>query len=184
MELQYVRTIGKERQDRKKYTLSQVTDPTFTDDYGRLINRGYVVFDYDEQPHIDIITKIIKSSNYKCKMLITTKGVHFMFKTSISKIKNISKQYNWLGLKCDIKGVGLDEPNKIAYQVIKINGETRKEEFINCSSDEELDIAPNWLYHVSKKREQIDLTEDQEGQRNDLFHRLPYDKSQKKWFYI
>lgn len=175
MEERYVRTKGKERQDKKKYTLEQVTAPTFIDDYGRLINCGYVVFDYDEQPYIDIITKIIQNLNLKCKKLTTTRGCHFLFKTKLNSIKNVSKQYNWIGLKLDVKGVGLDEPNKIAYQVIKINGETRKEEFINCSSNEEIDIAPTWLYHIPRKKEQIDLTEDHEGQRNDMFHRISYD---------
>ena len=55
----YVKAKGKVRQGKKKYTLEQVTAPTFTDDYGRLINSGFVVFDFDEQPYADIISKII-----------------------------------------------------------------------------------------------------------------------------
>lgn len=176
MENKYVRTIGKDRKDKKIYSLEQVTAPTFTDDYGRLINLGYVVFDFDEQPYIDIISKIIQKLNLKCKKLTTTRGCHFMFKTKLNSIKNVSKQYNWIGLKLDIKGVGLQEPQKIAYQCIKYNGETRKEEFLNCSTDEEIDIAPSWLYHIPKKKDQIDLTIDHEGERNDMFHRCTYDK--------
>ncbi len=157
------------RLDKKKYTFKQVTDPSFTEDYGRLINTGYVVFDFDEQPYVDIISKIIDDSKLKCKKLITTRGVHFMFKTNLYEIKNKSHEFNWIGLQCDIKGVGTQETNKSVYQAIKVNGELRKEDYIRCSSDDELDFAPLWLYHVPKKKEQIDLTIDQEGQRNNLF---------------
>ena len=67
MENLYVKTQGKIRQDKKKYTLEEVTAPTYTDDYARLVNVGYVYFDFDEQPYIDIISKIIDNSNLKCK---------------------------------------------------------------------------------------------------------------------
>ncbi len=165
----YVKAKGKVRQGKKKYTLEQVTAPTFTDDYGRLINSGFVVFDFDEQPYADIISKIIDKSNLKCKKLTTTRGYHFLFKTNLYEIKNKSHEFNWIGLQCDIKGVGTQE-NKTVYQAIKVNGETRKEEYINgATTDEELDFAPTWLYHVPKKKDQIDLTIDQEGQRNNLF---------------
>lgn len=166
----YVKLSGKKRVDTKTYTREQISAPSFTDDYGRLINCGYVVFDFDEQPYIDIISKIVETSNLKCKKLITTRGVHYMFRTTLNNIKNKSHEFNWLGLQCDIKGIGRQEQGKTAYQAIKVKGEIRKEEFIHCSSDDELDIAPRWLYHIPKKKDQQDLTLDQEGHRNDLFH--------------
>lgn len=171
MEEKFVKTQGKKRLDKKKYTLEQVTAPTFIEDYGRLINCGYVVFDFDEQPYIDTISKIIETSKLKCKKLKTTRGVHFMFRTTLNNIKNKSHEFNWIGLQCDIKGVGTQEADKIAYQAIKVNGEIRDEILIHCSSDEELDFAPMWLYHVSKVKEQIDFTRDFTGGRNDMFHR-------------
>lgn len=182
MEERYVRTKGKERQDKEFYSLEQVTAPTFTDDYGRTVNVGYVFFDFDEQPYINIISKIIKSSNLKCKQLTTTRGVHFMFRTTESHIKCKNHEFNWLGLQCDIKGVGTEETRKIVYQAIKVNGTVREEEYLNgATNDEELDFAPIWLYHVPKKKDQIDLTIDHEGERNDIFHRCTYDKGQKIW---
>lgn len=171
MEEKFVKIEGKIRQDKKTYSKEQITAPTYVGDYGRLINCGYVIFDFDEQPYIDIISNIIKNLNLKCKILTTTRGLHLMFRTTLNQIKNKSGEFNWLGLKCDIKGLGIQEVDKIAYQAIKVNGETRKEEFINgATSNEELDFAPMWLYHVPKKKEQIDLTEDLTGTRNDMFH--------------
>lgn len=172
MEKFFVKIKGKERIDKKIYKEEQINAPDFTSDYGRLISIGYVVFDFDEQPYIDIISKIIETSNLKCKKLITTRGCHFLFKTSLNEIKNKNGNFNWIGLKCDIKGLGIQETDKIVYQAIKVNGTKRKEEYINgATSDENLDYAPIWLYHVPSKKDQIDLTKDQEGHRNEMFYR-------------
>lgn len=172
MEEFYVKTKGKARQDKKTYSYKQVTNPKWDFDYGRLVQIGYVVFDFDEQPYIDKITKIIKMSNLKCKMLKTTRGVQFLFKTNKQKITNNSKQYNWLGLKCDVKGVGLNEEGKECYQAIKVDGNTREEICLNHNASDDieiLDYAPIFLYQAPKNI-QMDLTEDQTGNRNDMFH--------------
>ena len=166
----FVRLDGKKRIDKQIYTREQISAPSFTDDYGRIINCGYVVFDFDEQPYIDIISKIIEKSNYKCKKLITTKGVHFMFKTENPKVPDAIKAFNWIGLKCDVKACGTKE-YKESYQALRVNGIEREEFYINnATCDEELDIAPKWLYTIKKKKDIIDLTEDQEGNRNNLCH--------------
>lgn len=166
----FVKLEGKKRVDKQTYTREQISAPSFTDDYGRIINCGYVVFDFDEQPYIDIISKIIEKSNYKCKKLITTKGVHFMFKTEYPKVSDAIKAFNWIGLKCDVKACGTKE-YKESYQALRVNGIAREEFYIhNATCDEELDIAPKWLYTIKKKKDIIDLTEDQEGNRNNLFH--------------
>lgn len=168
----YVMLEGKKRKGKKTYNEEQVNAPDFENDYGRLINCGYVIFDFDNSPYKDIISKIIKKSNLKCKKLTTTRGYHFMFKTSLGKITDDSHRFNWIGLECDIKGVGIQQDGKTSYQAIKVDGVTRKEEYLNgAKNDDDLDYAPMWLYHIPKKKEQIDLTEDQTGNRNDMFHR-------------
>lgn len=172
MDYKYVKLNGKERADKKIYKEEQINAPDFTDDYGRLINCGYVVFDYDNSPYKDIISKYIEMSTLKCKKLTTTRGYHYMFKTNSNKIIDKSHEFNYIGLECDIKGLGSQQPDKKAYQAIKVNGELRKEEYLNgATRDEELDYAPLWMYHVPKKKEQIDLTVEQEGNRNSMFHR-------------
>lgn len=172
MEDLYVKTKGKKRQDKNTYTNEEITNADYEGDYGRLVQKGFVFFDFDDQPYVDKIVEIIKNSNLKCKMLETTRGVHFLFKTNREKITNNSKQYNWLGLKCDTKGVGLNEEGKECYQGIKVNGKIRKEIPLNHETIEDLnvlDYAPIWLYQAPKNM-QIDLTEDQTGCRNDMFH--------------
>lgn len=176
----FVKTNGKARTDKKTYTKSQVTDPTFTSDYGRIVPPGYVVFDFDEQPYINIIYKIITNSNLKCRMLKTTKGYHFMFKTTLNKAEDATKRFNWIGLKGDIKACGTKE-NKQSYQSMRVNGITREETLVNTSDWDDIDYAPKWLYMVPKK-DALDLTEDQSGGRNNLFHSELMIKAKKSGF--
>ena len=168
----YIKSKGKQRQGKAIYTYEDIVNPSFNSDYGRLVQKGYVFFDFDDKPYVDKIIAIIENSNLKCKMLKTTRGVHFLFKTNREKITNNSKNFNWLGLKCDIKGVGLNEENKQCYQSIKVNGILRKEICINHNINDGIDIldyAPIWLYQAPKNK-QMDLTIDQTGGRNELFH--------------
>ena len=181
MEYLYVKTSGKKRLDKNTYTLEQVTNPSFKDDYGRIVPPGYIVFDFDEQPYISIIHKLIMASSLKCKMLKTTKGLHFMFKTTLNQAKDHIKEFNWIGLKCDVKACGTKE-TKQSYQSIRMNGVTREETLINTESDDDLDYAPRWLYVIEKKKDQEDLTKDQTGGRNNLFHSQLMIKAKKAGF--
>ena len=172
MEDLYVKTKGKKRIDKNVYTYEEVTSAEYKGDYGRLLQKGYVIFDFDEQPYVDKIVKIITTSNLKCRMLKTTRGVHFLFKTNYNKIACNNKQFIWLGLLCDIKGVGLEEEGKQCYQALKVDGKIREEICLNHNASdgiEVLDYAPKWLYHAPKNI-QRDLTIDQTGNRNDMFH--------------
>lgn len=182
MQDMFVRCKNKARADKQTYTYEQVKDPSFTDDYGRIVSPGYVVFDFDEQPYINIMHKIIVNSNLKCRMLKTTKGLHFLFKTTYNKVSDGIKVFNWIGLKCDIKACGTKE-NKQSYQAIRVNGVTRDEELINTSDWDDIDYAPRWLYAISnKKKDQCDLTVDQSGGRNNLFHSELMIKAKKSGF--
>ena len=182
MEALYVKCKGKARADKVTYTKEQVTSPDFTDDYGRIVPPGYVVFDFDKQPYISIIYKILTSSKYKFKMLKTTKGYHFMFKTALNKAPDHIQRFNWIGLQCDVKACGTKE-TKQSYQTIRLNGETREETLFNTEDEWDLDLAPRWMYVVSnKQKDQIDLTVDQTGGRNNLFHSELMIKAKKAGF--
>ena len=172
MEDLFIKSNGKKRVGKAVYDRHDLEDEGFSSDYGRLVQQGFVFFDFDEQPYVDIITRIIEDSHLKCRKLKTTRGVHFLFKTNKQKVVNNSHHYNWLGLQCDVKGVGLKEPGKQCYQAIKVNGVQREETCINHTFDDGIDVldyAPNWLYQATKKR-QVDLTVDQSGSRNNMFH--------------
>lgn len=182
MEELYVRCNKKARADKLTYTKEQVTSPDFTDDYGRIVPPGYVVFDFDKQPYINIIYKILTNSKYKFRILKTTKGYHFMFRTTLNKAPDFIQKFNWIGLQCDIKACGTKE-TKQSYQTIRINGETREETLFNTEDWWDLDFAPRWMYCVSnKKADQIDLTVEQTGGRNNMFHGELMIKAKKNGF--
>lgn len=164
----FIKCKGKARVGKNVYTKEQVTSPDFTDDYGRIVPPGYIVFDFDAQPYIDKMYRIINESNLKCRVLKTTKGYHFMFRTSLNKVSDAIGTYNWIGLKCDIKACGVEQ-SKQSYQSIRVNGVSREETLINTDNWEDIDFAPKWLYAV-KRDGQIDLTVDQSGGRNNFFH--------------
>lgn len=171
----------KERLDKHIYAKEQVSAPEC--DFGRLINKGFVVFDFDNISTTKIISQIVKGESFKCKILYTTRGIHLMFKTNLNVIPNLNHKFNWIGLECDIKGVGLQEDGKVCYQAIKVNGVERKEEYANgATCDNDLDIAPTWLYHVPKNYEALDLTNFKEGARNDLFFNKLKNRAKKYGF--
>ena len=165
----FIKCKGKARFGKKTYTKEEVTAPDFTDDYGRIVPPGYVVFDFDAQPYIDKMYNIVTDNKLKCRMLKTTKGYHFMFRTTLSKIADAIGTFNWIGLKCDIKACGVEE-EKQSYQSMRVNGIPREETLVNTDNWEDIDFAPKWLYGVKNKADRIDLTQDQTGGRNNLFH--------------
>lgn len=181
MEELFVKTNKKARIDKNTYTREQVTDPSFTSDYGRIVPPGYIVFDFDEQPYINIMNKIIKNSHYKCRVLKTTKGYHFMFKTTLNKASDHIKEFSWIGLKCDVKACGTKEA-KQSYQSIRLNGVTREETLVNTEDYDDIDYAPRWMYICGSKKDQQDLTVDQTGGRNNLFHSQLMIKAKKNGF--
>lgn len=158
----------KARRGGKLYTLDEIEKNGW--DYGRYVELGYVVFDFDAEPYVSIIEQIISDRGYKCKKLITDRGNHYMFKTNMDKISDTSHTYNWIGIEFDVKGKGLKQPKKECYQVMKLYGKERKEVYLGgATNDEDLDLAPKWMYLASTKC-QKDLTGDMTGSRNTMFH--------------
>lgn len=151
------------------YTLEEIMTNNWN--YGRRVDKGYIFIDFDDMNVSNIMNRIILDLNLKCKRLITDHGMQFLFKTDKAKVLDGSKGYNWLGLVGDRKGLGTKENDKVpGYQAIKLLGKQRVEEYLGgAKKDEDLSILPKWLYKASAKR-QIDLTKDQKGSRNDMFH--------------
>lgn len=129
--------------------------------------------------------KIIKELGLKCKKLTTTRGAHFMFRTDRGKISDGSGP-NWLGLDCDLKGVGLDQPRKVNCQVIRLHDEDRLEEYLGFDKDKatdgsldindaDLDLAPFYMYHTPKSAKEtveqaLGMASGDGGGRNNWFH--------------
>lgn len=150
------------------YTLEEIMMNNWN--YARRLEKGFVYFDIDDKKNAEIINKIIIDLGLKCKRLTTDRGYHFLFKTDKAKITDGSHGYNWLGIEGDCKGCGIKDTKKPGIQAIKVMGKQRLEEYLGgISKDNDIQLAPKWLYKASKNR-QIDLTTDQTGSRNSMFH--------------
>lgn len=177
------KSIEKQPNFNKKFTYEEIK--ALGCNYVRRVNPGFVFFDFDKPELAAIMDKIVKDQGLKCKRLTTTRGAHFMFKTEHGKISDGSGP-NWLGIDCDLKGVGTDQPRKINCQVIRLHDEDRPEEYIGFDkmraedgsldvTDDDLDYAPFYLYHTPKAaRETVDqalgMASGDGGGRNNWFH--------------
>ena len=121
------KSIEKQPNFNKKYTYDEIVE--LGCNYVRRVNPGFVFFDFDKPELAKLMEKIIRDRGLKCKKLTTTRGAHFMFRTEASKISDGSGP-NWLGIDCDLKGVGVDQPRKINCQVIRLHDEDRPEEYL------------------------------------------------------
>lgn len=177
------KSIEKQPNFNKKFTYEEIKE--LGCNYVRRVNPGFVFFDFDKPELAAIMDKIVKDQGLKCKRLTTTRGAHFMFKTERGKISDGSGP-NWLGIDCDLKGVGSDQPRKINCQVIRLHDKDRPEEYIGFDkmraedgsldiTDDDLDYAPFYLYHVPKAAKEIvgqalGMTSGDGGGRNNWFH--------------
>lgn len=177
------KSIEKQPNFNKKFTYEEIKE--LGCNYVRRVNPGFVFFDFDKPELAAIMDKIVKDQGLKCKRLTTTRGAHFMFKTERGKISDGSGP-NWLGVDCDLKGVGSDQPRKINCQVMRLHDKDRPEEYIGFDkmraedgsldiTDDDLDYAPFYLYHVPKAAKEIvgqalGMTSGDGGGRNNWFH--------------
>ena len=175
------KSIEKQPNLSKKFTYEEIKK--LGCNYVRRVNPGFVFFDFDSEELASKAEEIIRALGYKCKKLKTTRGAHFMFKTSLEKISDGSGP-NWLGLDCDIKGCGVSQTRKINCQVMRLHDEDRPETYIGFDkslgmglkiTDDDLDEAPYFLYHAPKAaRETLEqafgMSSGDGGGRNNWMH--------------
>lgn len=161
MEYSYVMCEGKVRKSTSTFTLEQINEMNC--DWARILPSGLVMFDVDDFDRGMLLLKVLKDNSFhkplRFNWVKTTKGYHFIFKTSKKAVSNLNKKFNWLGLELDIKGAGTEEKEKVSYESMRVNGILRQEYSWNGEKDilmgepgsldiEALDIAPEWLYHL------------------------------------
>lgn len=122
------------------------------------LKEPYVVFDVDTQEEFDILLKIIKELNIKTRILKTSRGGHFWFK-SMSPLKNVIKSNTPLTLKVDIKSWG-----KNTMEFVKKEGVWR--EWLQF--DDVVDELPFFLRPIVYKKDVIHYKEG-DGRDDALF---------------
>ena len=112
------------------------------DEYAAVLNDNTVMIDIDSKRSSKILLRIIKDKGIKCKVLHTTKGMHFYFQNNGVIEKQFTGKYTAIGLKSDCK-----PGSKAAYAVHKLDG-VQREVAYDILNDEEYDEVPKWLTKV------------------------------------
>lgn len=144
--------------DRRSDELLTLEEAQKFNEYAGILADDTVLVDIDDEKQSKIMLKVIESKGLKCKVLATSRGAHFLFKTS-QPMSNRTHCKLGIGLTADIKGGG-----RASYEVLKYNGSER--EVLYDTGDYE--VLPKYLYPIKTNMNVLDLAEG-EGRNNALF---------------
>lgn len=136
-------------------TFDEVKD---LDSLAILVDEPYVMLDLDDAFEYLTLKKIIQAEKVKCRIMKTTRGGHFWFK-SIEPLKNLVHANTPLTLTVDVRSHG-----KKSLAKVKQDGEWREWEHW----DEEVDDIPFWLRPLQHKYRFMNSKEG-DGRNADLF---------------
>lgn len=118
----------------------------------------YIIIDIDEEEQFNILVKILADLNIKTRILKTSRGGHFWFK-SYKPLKNVVHCNTPLTLDIDIKSWG-----KQTMEMVKKEGVWRT--WIHY--DEDVDVIPRFLLPIRYKKDVLHFKEG-DGRDNALF---------------
>ncbi len=123
-----------------------------------VMEEPYVIIDIDNEKEFDIVCSIIKKLNIQTRILKTTRGGHFWFK-SLRPMKNVTGSNTPLTITIDVKSWGSK-----TMEIIKMNGEWR--EWLQF--DKTVDTVPVFLQPISCKKDILGY-KDGDGRDDALF---------------
>lgn len=135
---------------------------------GLIVPYPFIVLDFDTVSDSQIMMKIVESLDLKCKVMKTTRGYHFWFKSE-EPWKCFKKTRLAIGIYSDCKS-----HSKNAYVVIKKDGQMR-EWVRNCKVDE-IETVPEWLRPISQPAKQFLFKgmKEGDGRNQELFNYIVY----------
>lgn len=138
------------------------------DNIGLIVPSPFIVLDFDTTSDAEIMLKIVESLDLKCKVMKTTRGYHFWFKSE-EPWKCFKKTRLAIGIYCDCKS-----HSKNAYVVVKKDGQMR-EWIRNCKVDE-IETVPEWLRPIAQPGKQFLFKgmRDGDGRNQELFNYIVY----------
>ena len=128
------------------------------DEYAGVLADDTVLVDIDDEEQSKIMLDIVKARQIKCKVLATSRGMHFLFKCS-SPMQNRTHCHIGVGLTADFKGGG-----RASYEVLKYNGVEREVLY----DVEPYEVLPKYFYPVKTNMNLLSMTEG-DGRNNALF---------------
>lgn len=128
-------------------------------EYAGVLRDDAVLIDIDDGEQAELLLNIVKSKKLKCRVIATSRGMHFLFKNNGEILNNKTHCRLAIGLTADIKGTG-----KASYEVLKVDGKEREVLY----DSEEYGEVPRWLNPIKSKVELLNMVEG-EGRNNALF---------------
>lgn len=156
----YIKTRNKQAVERFKNRtdFKSYEEIKSENDFAAVLANGTILVDVDNKEESDILMDIVEDLKLNCRVVTTSRGRHFLFKT-----ESVDKCYTGvqlaLGITADIK-VG----SKNSYEVLKVDGEERTIEWDKETYDE----LPKWLLPVKTSKRFKDL--DEGDGRNSVFY--------------
>lgn len=127
-------------------------------EYAGILADDTVLIDVDDGEQSDILFKIVKRFELKCKVIATARGKHFLFKCN-RPMTNRTHCHLAIALTADIKGGG-----KASYEVLKFDGKERKVLY----DTKEYDVLPKWLNPITSHMDLLGMVSG-DGRNNALF---------------
>jgi putative DNA primase/helicase len=138
------------------------------DNVAMIVPYPFIVLDFDTVSDSQIMLKIVESLDLKCKVMKTTRGYHFWFKSE-EPWKCFKKTRLAVGIYSDCKS-----HSKNAYVVIKKDGQMR--EWVRQCKADEIEPVPEWLRPISQPNKQFLFKgmKEGDGRNQELFNYIVY----------
>ena len=158
----YVPTSGKKStmpfKDRDASDLLTLEEAQKFTEYAGILADDTVLIDIDDAEQSQIMLNIVKTKGLNCKVLATTRGAHFLFKTD-KPMQNLTHCKLGVGLTADIKGGG-----RASYEVLKFDDKERGVLYDN----QPYQVLPKYLNPIKSNMNLLNMVEG-EGRNNALF---------------
>ena len=138
------------------------------DNIGLIVPAPFIVLDFDTVSDAKIMLNIVESLDLKCKVMKTTRGYHFWFRSE-EPWKCFKKTRLAIGIYSDCKS-----HSKNAYVVIKKDGQMR--EWIRSCKSDEIQQVPEWLRPILQVGNQFSFKgmKEGDGRNQELFNYIVY----------
>lgn len=158
----YVSTSGKKAtmpfKDKTSSELLSLEEAQKYSEYAGILADDTVLVDIDDGEQAKILLTIVKTKELKCRVLATSRGMHFLFKID-KPMSNRTHCKLGIGLTADIKGGG-----RASYEVLKYDGKEREVLYDSGTTQ----ILPKYLNPIKSNVNLLNMVEG-EGRNNALF---------------
>lgn len=158
----YVSTSGKRAtmpfKDKSSSELLTLEEAQKFSEYAGILADNTILVDIDDGEQAEIMLNIVRSEELKCKVIATSRGMHFLFKCD-KPMANRTHCHIGIGLIADFKGGG-----KASYEVLKHDNVEREVLY----DTGEYQLLPKYLHPVKTSMNLLAMTEG-DGRNNALF---------------